>query len=35
LGKWKPDEEVPVLEGIDKAITLIEGFLVEQKATSL
>ena len=35
LGKWKPDEEVPVLEGIDKAITLVEGFLVEQKATSL
>lgn len=35
LGKWKPDEEVPVLEGIDKAITLIEGFLIEQKATSL
>ena len=35
LGKWKPEEEVPVLEGIDKAILLIEGFLVEQKATSL
>lgn len=35
LGKWKPDEEVPVLEGIDKAISLIEGFLVEQKATSM
>ncbi len=35
LGKWKPEEEVPVLEGIDKAISLIEGFLVEQKATSL
>ena len=35
LGKWKSDEEVPVLEGIDKAITMIEGFLVEQKANSL
>ncbi len=35
LGKWKPEEEVPVLEGIDKAISLIEAFLVEQKATSL
>ena len=35
LGKWNKEEEVPVLEGIDKAIMLIEGFLTEQKATSL
>jgi len=35
LGRWNKEEEVPVLEGIDKAILLIEGFLTEQKATSL
>ena len=35
LGKWKPEEEVPVLEGIDKAIALIEGFMFEQKGISV
>jgi peptidyl-tRNA hydrolase, PTH1 family len=35
LGTWKTEEEVPVLEGIDKAMGLLEGFLLEQKATSL
>ncbi len=34
LGVWKKDEEVPVLEGIDKSIVLMEGFLHEQKAVS-
>lgn len=35
LGKWKPEEEVPVIEGIDKSLVMIEGFLVEQKGVSM
>ncbi len=34
LGVWKKEEEVPVLEGIDKSLLLMEGFLQEQKAVS-